>query len=101
MIIYLLLQVYSLPTCMRKDHCCVTSASISPHILGIYSQENYALIRDNYAGGNFILHKEIERVIYWLSTLLLSIHFFFENETLYESLFNKKKLKTNFIIYRT
>lgn len=30
MIIYLLLQVYRLPTCMRKDNCCVTSAYISP-----------------------------------------------------------------------
>lgn len=95
MIIYLLLQVYRLPTCMRKDNCCVTSAYISPHILWIYSQENYALIRDNCGGGDFILHKEIERV-----TLPLSIHFFFfENETLYESLFKRKKnLKTNFII---
>lgn len=90
MIIYLLLQVYSLPTCMRKDHCCVTSASISPHILGIYSQENYALIRDNWAGWDFILHKEIERVIYWLSTLLLSIHFFLKMKP-FMSLFSKKK----------
>lgn len=64
MIIYLLLQVYRLPTCLRKDNCCVTSAYISPHILWIYSQENYALIRDNCGGGDFILHKEIERVIY-------------------------------------